>query len=145
MKPRRVVLDTNCLISALIFSRNTFAWMREGWQRRRLIPLASRDTVSELIRVLSYPKFRLDKEAQEALLADFLPYAETVRIGNLREDIPTLRDPDDAIFLISAATAHADALVSGDADIQVVKDKVKGFVILTPAEFESWLSGQEET
>ena len=69
----RVVLDTNCLVSALIFSRGCFAWLREAWQGGRCVPLASRDTVGELLRVLNYPKFKLSRDEQEALLAEFCP------------------------------------------------------------------------
>ena len=58
----RVVLDTNCLISALIFSRGKFAWLREAWQTKRFTPLASHDTVSELLRVLAHPKFKLTRD-----------------------------------------------------------------------------------
>lgn len=37
--------------SALRFSRSRFAWLREAWQCGRCVPLASRDTVSERLRV----------------------------------------------------------------------------------------------
>ena len=62
MSVPRVVLDTNCLVSALIFSRGRFAWLREAWQTKRFIALASHDTVSELLRVLAYPRFKLTRD-----------------------------------------------------------------------------------
>lgn len=139
MRVPRVVLDTNGLVSALIFSRSKFAWLREGWQNSRFIPLASHDTASELIRVLGYPKFKLDKKEQEALLADFLPYVKTVQIAYQPEGLPALRDPDDVMFLALSVAAKADALVSGDADIQAVKHQLKSVSILTAAEFAKWL------
>ncbi len=138
MSPSRVVLDTNCLVSALIFSRGSFAWLREAWQSRRFIALVSRDTVGELLRVLAYPKFKLTPDEQETLLADFLPYAETVRIDSLHAPLPAIRDPNDLIFLELAAISNADALVSGDADIQAVREQFQ-VPILTPAEFAIWL------
>ncbi|WP_341645170.1 putative toxin-antitoxin system toxin component, PIN family [Thauera sp. SDU_THAU2] len=134
----RVVLDTNCLISALIFSRGNFAWLREAWQARRFIALASHDTISELLRVLHYPKFKLDRDAREILLAEFLPYVETVKIEHTPEGLPDIRDPDDIIFLILAVTAKADTLVSGDADIHAVKAQFH-IPIVTVAEFADWL------
>jgi putative PIN family toxin of toxin-antitoxin system len=139
---RRVVLDSNCLVSALIFSRSKLAWLREAWQRGRFTPLVSRDTVSELIRVLNYPKFKLDKDEQDALLADFLPYVETVRITSQPEGLPALRDPDDVMFLVLADAAKADALVSGDADIQALKHQLTSVPILTPSEFAEWLEAR---
>lgn len=77
----RVVLDTNCLISALIFPHGKTAELRHLWQAGRFIPLACRETVTELMRVLSYPKFRLSREDAEALLAEFLPWAESVPLA----------------------------------------------------------------
>lgn len=137
----RVVLDTNCLVSALIFSRGRFVWLREAWQAKRFIALASRDTVSELLRVLAYPKFKLSQDEQETLLAEFLPFVETVKIETTPEGLPEIRDADDGIFLVLAAAARADALVSGDGDIQAVRDQFH-IPILTVAEFADWLQTQ---
>lgn len=138
MSVPRVVLDTNCLVSALIFSRGRFAWLREAWKAKRFIALASHDTVSELLRVLAYPKFKLTRDEQETLLADFLPYVETVKIDQTPEGLPDIRDADDIIFLVPAAVAYADALVSGDGDIQAVREQFH-IPILTVAEFADWL------
>lgn len=138
MSAPRVVLDTNCLVSALIFSRGKFAWLREAWQARRFVALASHDTVSELLRVLVYPKFKLTRDEQEILLGEFLPYVETVKIGTPPDGLPDIRDADDIIFLVLAAAARADALVSGDGDIQAVKSQFH-IPILTVAEFADWL------
>lgn len=138
MSVPRVVLDTNCLVSALIFSRGRFAWLREAWQTKRFIALASHDTVSELLRVLAYPKFKLTRDEQETLLAEFLPYIETVKIDKTPEGLPDIRDADDIIFLVLADAGRADALVSGDGDTQAVRDQFH-VPILTVAEFVDWL------
>ena len=139
--PPRVVLDTNCLVSALIFSRDRFAWLREAWQARRFVALASHDTVSELLRVLAYPKFKLTTTEREALLAEFLPYVETVKIDTTPDGLPDIRDAQDIIFLELAAASRADALVSGDGNIQAVRGKFH-IPILTLAEFAEWLPAQ---
>ena len=138
MSAPRVVLDTNCLASALIFSRGRFAWLREAWQAGRFVALASHDTVSELLRILVYPKFKLTRNEQETLLGEFLPYVETVKIESTPHGLPDIRDADDIIFLVLAAVAQADALVSGDGDIQAVRDQFH-IPILTVAEFADWL------
>ena len=138
MSVPRIVLDTNCLVSALIFSRGRFAWLREAWQAKRFIALASHDPVSELLRVLAYPKFKLTRDEQETLLGEFLPYVETVKIDQTPESLPDIRDADDIIFLVLADAGRADALVSGDGDIQAVRDQFH-IPILTIAEFTDWL------
>ncbi len=70
MTPVRVVLDTNCLVSALIFSHGKAGQLRAAWQRGDIGPIVCRETVTELIRVLGYPKFKLEQEDIEKLLAD---------------------------------------------------------------------------
>ena len=76
----RVVLDTNCLISALLFSRGVLGQLRSLWQEKRFIPLLCTSTVKELIRVLAYPKFKLTPDDIQELLGDILPWAEIVEL-----------------------------------------------------------------
>jgi putative PIN family toxin of toxin-antitoxin system len=137
---RRVVLDTNCIISALLFSKQQMAWLRHSWQNGEIIPLASKDTVSELIRVFSYPKFKLTKAEQELLLADFLPYAETVKIESIPDGLPQIRDKNDQMFLILAVVGEAEVLVTGDADILEIKPIFHAPPIMTMTEFKDWLN-----
>lgn len=134
-----VVLDTNCLVSALLFSRANLRWLREGWQSGRFIPLVSPETADELIRVLAYPKFRLDAGEQETLLADFLPYAQAVRAVHPPEGLPDIPDPDDLKFLALAMRGKAAAVVSGDRDILGAKGKMAGVLIFSLPEFRTWL------
>jgi len=113
----RVVLDTNVLVSALLF-RGRLSWLREAWHRQQIRPLLCRPTARELLRVLAYPKFRLTKLEINALLADLLPATETVDLGRHRgRGLPPCRDPDDQIFLILTQVAKGDALVTGDNDL----------------------------
>jgi len=138
--PPRVVLDTNCIVSALLFSRGRLAWMRRHWQSGRFIPLVSRVTAEELIRVLAYPKFQLDAAEREALLADYLPYTETFTTGD--EPAPAgLRDPADAMFIALAQQARADVLVSGDEDILALRETLS-VPVIEPARFQTWLESR---
>ncbi|MBD2149182.1 PIN domain-containing protein [Pseudanabaena sp. FACHB-1277] len=54
----RVVIDTNLVLSALVFGGST-ARLHLAWQSDRFVPLASKSTIMELIRGLAYPKFKL--------------------------------------------------------------------------------------
>ena len=135
--PPRVVLDTNCIVSALLFSRGRLAWLRRAWQSGRFVPLVSRVTAEELIRVLAYPKFKLDAAEREALLADYLPYTET--FTTVDQPSPAgLRDPADAVFIALAQQAGADVLVSGDEDILVLRETLS-VAVMEPARFQTWL------
>jgi putative PIN family toxin of toxin-antitoxin system len=137
---QRVVLDTNCVVSALLFSKQSMAWLRHSWQNADITPLASKETVSELMRVLAYPKFKLNKMEQALLLADFLPYTETVVIEQNPEGLPSIRDPDDLKFLVLAVVGQAEVLVSGDADILDLQGSFNTPPIMTLAEYKHWLS-----
>ena len=117
MKSARVVLDTNVVLSALLFGGGPAARVRTGWQSARFVPLASTATAQELVRVLGYPKFRLSAAEQVELLADFMPWVEVVAIPTPPPQVPPCRDPLDLPFLHLAVTGKARALVSGDSDL----------------------------
>ena len=118
--PVRAVLDTNVVLSALVFRGGAAGRLRLAWQQGQVLPLVSTVTVQELLRVLAYPKFRLSQVEQDELLADYLPYAETVRIPQPPPLVPECRDVLDLPFLQLAVTGKAEVLVSGDQDLLAV-------------------------
>ena len=113
----RVVLDTNLVLSALVFGGSTPGELRRGWQDGHFQPLTSRVAAAELIRVLGYPKFRLDVGQQEQLLADYLPYCTAIRVPADLKGVPVCRDRFDQPFLELAVAGEADYLVTGDQDL----------------------------
>lgn len=115
--PPRVVLDTNVVLSALLFGGGPTARVRAGWQAGRFVPLASTATAQELLRVLAYPKFKLTAAEQEDLLADYLPWVQVVEVPRTPRGAPVCRDPFDAPFVHLAIVGNARALVSGDRDL----------------------------
>ena len=136
MTASRVVLDTNVLVSALAFRTGNPAALRTAWQAERIRPLASQETASELIRVLTYPKFQLTDIEREDLLAEYLPWCESITVpGDIV--VPKVRDPDDRMFLRLALAGQADALVTGDQDLLSLTDFT--VPLLTPAGFREML------
>ena len=115
--PRVVLLDTNIVLSALLFGGGPAARVRVGWQSGRFVPLASTATAQELVRMLGYPKFKLSAAEQEELLADLMPWVEVVRVPDPPPAVPACRDPFDLPFLHLAVAGRARALVSGDRDL----------------------------
>jgi putative PIN family toxin of toxin-antitoxin system len=129
-----VVLDTNVVLSALLFGGAAAMALRQAWQTRKLLPLVSTATTQELIRVLAYPKFRLTPDDRQELLADYLPFASVVRIPHVMAAVPECRDPFDVPFLRLAVAGKAKALVSGDKDLLALGG-LFSIPIIAPAAF----------
>jgi uncharacterized protein len=105
MEHPRVVIDTNLVLSALVFG-GRLSRLRLAWQNNRFIPLASEVTISELVRVLTYPKFKLTNSEQEDLLSDYLPFCDTVLMPDTLPVVPECRDPFDLPFLLLAVVGR---------------------------------------
>ncbi len=113
----RAVVDTNLVVSALIFGKGRPFKLRSAWQTGRFHPLVSKCTATELLRVLAYPKFKLTEAEREDLLADYLPYCTTVKLPARPPAVPECRDPFDVPFLELSLAGKADYLVTGDKDL----------------------------
>jgi uncharacterized protein len=111
----RAVLDTNVVISAVLFSGPP-SQLVSAWQSSRLRPVVSASILDEYIRVLAYPKFKLTSgEIRSVIEEELLPFIESVKV--IPAAIPDVRDPDDAKFITCAAAAGVRWLVSGDDDL----------------------------
>ena len=111
----RAILDTNVIISALLFSGPP-SQLVSAWQSSRLRPVVSAPILDEYIRVLAYPKFELTSAEIRGLIEEeLLPFIETVKV--IPSAVPKVRDPDDAKFIICATTAGVRWLISGDDDL----------------------------
>jgi uncharacterized protein len=144
MKPHRssipkIVFDTNVVISATLFRSGTLSALRSAWQTGQVAPIVSKETSAELLRVLTYKKFKLSEADIAHVLALYLPHAQSHEIdrsANRMGHIPTCRDDGDQIFLDLAQSAHANFLVTGDDDLLCMDDPSMthlNFRIITPA------------
>ncbi len=128
----RVVLDTNVILSAVLF-RGKLSPILELWKKGRIGPVFSRETFQELQEALLYPKFALTSpEIKMILEEEILPFFSVV------EDTAGLtglcKDPDDDKFLSCAISASAHFLVSGDKDLRNI-GKYRSVRILQPSDF----------
>jgi putative PIN family toxin of toxin-antitoxin system len=132
------MLDTNVVLSALVFASGPTARLRLAWQAGHCLPLVSRATAAELLRVLAYPKFKLGTAEREELLADYLPYAEVVTVPEPPPATPDCRDPHDLPFLHLALAGRAQTLITGDQDLLVLA----GLLPFELLRCEAWLARQ---
>jgi putative PIN family toxin of toxin-antitoxin system len=111
----RVVLDTNVLISALLF-KGELSRIVGLWQKGKIIPVISKETFGELRTVLEYPKFSLSRAEAESLIEhEILPFFEVVNVSKHVKG--AYRDPGDDKFISCALSADADCIVTGDKDL----------------------------
>jgi len=131
-KVKRVVLDTNVVVSALLF-HGKLSKIVNLWQEGELVPLISREMFEELRTVLEYPKFSLDPDEIHSIIQnEILPYFEVVQI---REKVRGVcRDPADDKFLACALSGFADLVLSGDKDLTDLKS-YKTVRIMKASEF----------
>ena len=111
----KVVLDTNILVSALLF-KGSLARLVDLWKKGRLVPVLSKKTFQEFKAVLEYPKFSLTREEIKVIIEEeVLPYFEVIEIADTVNG--SCRDADDDKFIACAVSAGADFIVSGDKDL----------------------------
>ena len=128
-KPR-IVLDTNILVSALVFG-GTPREVTGLIAKKAVIIVMSEETLTELRRIIAvkFPKF-IPKTAQfEKLLRR---YARWVPLGN--HTVTMCRDPDDNTFIETALAGNCDYIVSGDKDLLSLK-RYEHIQIISPAGF----------
>ena len=126
----RVMLDTNVLISAIVFRSQTMLEMMELILSNHRLVLSSY-VIDELKTVVDR-KFEGKAEALDVFLTA-LPYelVYTPRVMSMEEF--SIRDPDDYPVLYSAVAEDVDVLITGDKDFTGVD--IEKPEIMTPTQF----------
>ena len=118
MKSNRFVLDTNTLVSALIFGNSKPGEVLN--KVRELGTMAtSVETFAEISEVILRPKFDryISSDRRNRFLLDFKKEAIILTIS---ESITACRDPKDDKFLELAVAANASCIITGDDDLLVL-------------------------
>lgn len=126
---KRITIDTNVIISALIFGGNS-KLIIEKLIRREFVAFTSIQLVSELVEKLLI-KFNFSREMilkLDALIASlFIVVYPTKRIK-------IARDIDDNRVLEVATTSNSHIIITGDKDLLTIK-QYKGIKIVSPKEY----------
>ena len=127
-----VVIDTNVFLSALLFD-GTPGKLISLWKSGKIQPQVNKTTVAELLRVLTYPKFKLtENEIQYLLYVEILPFCKVVPIQS--GPVIISADSSDDMFLRCCEVSKARALISGDSHLLALKSYGNAS-ILTPSQF----------
>jgi len=133
---RRVVLDTNVLVSLWIFADSRYAPLRGALADGRWQAISSAACFDEFARVLAYPQFGVAPADRQAALDDYRQQVEFVAApAEAAAALPRCRDPDDQKFLELARDGGADWLVTADKALLALARRRKLaplFNILTP-------------
>ena len=139
-KNMRVFLDTNTVISGLFWRVKPFQvleLMRSG----TITVYTSEAILEELLDVLKRPKFSkrlaILKVSPQQVVNRFIEWVEVVEVGEVKKIV--LSDPDDDQIIACARSVNADFIISGDADILDIKEKVT-ITIVTSGEFLDMLA-----
>jgi hypothetical protein len=138
----RVVLDTNIVVSALVWGGTPYALIAAATEER-LELYSSAALIEELADVLGRAKFapRL-QQAQRTVAQLIEQYRGLVGVVSVEPIAPAvLADPDDDEVIACALAAQADLIVSGDADLQRLR-RYEAIPIVSPAECLQRLSAQ---
>ena len=131
---KRVVLDTNVLVSAVLGGRT--APVLDRWRAGRFTLVVTDDIVREYLIVLRRPKFGLPAEVVDAITAYVFRKAEFVTPVERLTVIAA--DPADDRFLEAAVAGEAEIIVSGNKHLLDLKT-FRQISILTAHEFLSEL------
>lgn len=130
--PSQYVLDTNILVSALLFRQSR---PRQAFDQARFsgIILLSQSTLSEIQNVLARPKFRkyITVAERDLFLIRLVKIAKLIEI---QQTITVCRDSKDNKFLEVAVNGGAKAIITGDQDLLVLHP-FNNIAILTVKQF----------
>lgn len=143
----RLVLDTNVWLDWLVFDDPAVRPFREAVAQGLAAVLIDTVCEDELARALGYrfAHFTLDASAQAAALASCRAVVQRLAVGDTPTPpmLPVCRDPDDQKFLVLAAQARADLLLTRDKALLVLgrrRATPLPFRIATPASAAGLLS-----
>lgn len=130
----KVVLDTNVLLSGLMYPESTPGKVIGAWQENRFELVLSVEQLTEIGRVLHYPKIRRiltwSRREIEAYLKQLYLRSVAVDISGTTAFVP--KDRVDNAILATLIASGAECLVTGDTDLLALRER---YSILTPAEF----------
>lgn len=137
MRPARIVLDSNVIISAFLFGgppARVIEYILAGSVRC----FVSVPILDEVRDVLRRPKFGLSSDQALTLSEELHDLCQMVTPLTAVRDVHA--DPDDNAVLECALASNADTIVSGDAHLLDL-GVWRGIRILSPAQFIREITG----
>lgn len=133
----RVVVDTNTVISGIARAVGNPYQILELWRQGAIELLSSTATVTELERVLTYPRVRklhqLSDEQMKRFVALYRTQTTHVVVNFALAAVES--DPDDNMIIELAVAGNARYIVTGDKKHLLPLGRYRGIEIVSPATF----------
>ena len=133
----RIVLDTNVLVSAVVFPGKPRELVTLD-AKRKFVLIASEEIVDEFTEVLERPQFKKTRPEIRRARNALLKTAKLYKVTSTRKVVK--EDPDDDVLINTALDARADYIVSGDPHLLRLS-VYKGIKIVGVADMLSKLGG----
>lgn len=130
MGKKKIVVDTNILISAFGWEGNSRELLRQILNQEHECILSVK-IVKELKKVLDYPKFKFTSEQKKKFLEIVLQLSTVIET---KIELDVCDDKNDNMFLECAVEGKADYIITGDDDLLRLK-KFQAVSILSVTEF----------
>src|SRR3989344_6136415 len=119
MGKKKIILDTNILISALGWGGNPKSIFNKVIDGEFELILSYKQ-LNELLRVLNYPKFKFTDEQKDRFLLVLLEISTLVETKHKVDIIK--EDPDDNLILEPSNEMEIDYIISGNDHLLKLKE-----------------------
>lgn len=128
----KIVLDTNVLVSALVFGGKPGIIFKNCLKKNGIIGVTSPDIIYELQTVLERPKWRALNIDVEKVVRMVVRQFFMVKLVTISPVI--FQDPDDDKIIATAIAGKADFIITGDQHLLVLR-QYEQIRIVTPDQF----------
>ena len=131
MTGSKIVLDTNVIVSGILFGGNPRGVIQSVIEGRSILYIST-PILEEIEAVLLRPKFKLNASIVRNLVYEIEQisiFAESKKAINIVK-----KDPDDNKFIECAIASNSEFIISGDVHLLEIK-KYRKIKIITPQEY----------
>lgn len=120
----KVILDSNILLSALISPHGLANTVFQAWRKNRFELITCQIQIDEIRRGSRYPKLKnILQPFQVGTILNYLYNTTIIDLPEVQRFTQYVNDIHDAYLLAIAQQSHADYLVTGDQQAELLQLK----------------------